>query len=174
MKYRIVYTNNKVIECIESLNLSVTSSNSNFIIDTLDNALPKLLSENIDVSFLWKNGFIPRFSTNSSSPEITISSHDGFKRKAFFKSLFIDYQNKYFSYTVIVRHYLNENYNNETHDDFSLSKKIDNSVIVKNLEGDDRGEFDFFLELINSGIPITTLQQMRIPLMDSKGMFNQS
>lgn len=171
MEHRIVHRDNKVIECVEHTDLNVTGSTAKFVIDELPDAIEQLTGKGIDISLLWKQGFINRIEPQNE--EIAISDHPtaaGIKRKVFVHSMPINQNDKSFHINLIVRHFDAEgNHIPDQHEDVWFSDFVDNSTLVEGV-----GEYDYFKGLVDNDISIFYLQTAHIPQFDANGRFGES
>ena len=180
MKYRAVYqpkTNQSSLEVVaayENDSNVITTTGQTFLVDEVDSLIWKLSSTGVDFSFMWKNGIIGR--VQPVRPEIDISDHPNVadvKRKVSVYGTNPDYNNERFRFNVLVRHFDSQG----THlvgqdiDDVFVSRIVDNSQDVDDGQGGQIGEYDFFYQAIQT-IPLPTLEDGRIPIMDANGIFN--
>lgn len=178
MKYRTVYTDDEqqgkyVVTSSPNNENSVTTSNENFIIDTLDNTVIRLAAWGVDISYFWKTGLYPRIEPGESE-EIDISDYNGVARKAFIYGLTVDYPAKQARFNTIVRHFDgNGDHITTPYDDEFVSRILNNDEIVQDGQGNDIGEFDYLYQIIESKTySIFEIQAARVPILDAAGVFD--
>ncbi len=169
MEYRTIYIDDRVIESVINDSNSITHSNEKFIIDTIPNTITLLSSNGVNISYFWKNGLTPR-KTENGYPLIDISNHpvdDNVKRKVMVDSFFVDYDNHILQFNLVIKHYINGEYSYDPYNDEWKGSEITN---LTEIEG--TPEFDYFYNLLNTGIPLGPLQAVHVGLMDNESKFN--
>ena len=170
--YRTVYDSEKVLTSAANDSNTVTTSNEQFIIDTIENTMDRLALQGIDISYFWKTGLASRKVPSDLSTEVDITNHpddDSITRKVFVDKLSIDQTKKVLYLICIVRHF--DEYGDHItapYDDQFVSLPADNNEMINYM-----GEFDYFVDLINNqGANLFTVQTQNITSLDSEGRFN--
>lgn len=174
MRHRIVYDNEKIIECVADDSNTVTSSLKDFLLDSPQKAGLILYKQGIDVSFLWKNGFINPVTVFDPMIEVDISNHPEYNtltRKAFVLSLNFDTITGEIRFTILIKHFyqgieINGNVN-EIIDD------LPQSIRNLNLEFYDEMYLDTissnFLAVLEDNTSILDRMKARINDLDNSG-----
>lgn len=171
MNYRTVHDGQKVLTSIVQDSNTVTSSNEQFCIDTIERTMKQLAGDGINISYFWKNGLVGRPVPDGQ--EVAISPHpndSNVKRKVFVHSMPVDQNSRSFRLNLIIRHFdQDDNHIPDQHEDLFYSSLADENKIV---QPEGVGEYTYFQNLINGGANMFDLQVGQIPIMDILGRFN--
>lgn len=180
MKYRAIYqekTNQagfyEVVSAFENDSNVITTTGQKFMVDELEDLVWKLSSNGVDISFMWKNGMIPRIVPFRNEIQISPCPLDGaITRKSFVHETNTRYSSKQTHFNVVVRHFdRNGDHIIDPYDDILVNRILDNNEIV-NIDGHDWGEWDYMYHLVVNDIATQiSLEDQRITIMDQNGVF---
>jgi hypothetical protein len=172
MKYRFITENNKVTSIVEHTPASVTATALEVYTGSVEWVIKNLPLLGIDISLIYSDGLAEKTAENALKV-VDISDHPtlaGVQRKFHVLNLPINSDERFFVVRGVVRHY-DDGVVSTNNPDVKVDLPGDNNTRILLADGSDIGEYDYYQQEIEAGVPLLDLVTGGIAQRDSEGRF---